>query len=501
MSFGEDISDLVQESTNGLHGAHSSWERVRAGEIASLVNGFAFRSEWFSDQEGTPILRIRDIVAGEPGTFYRGPVCDPKMTYVENGQIAIGMDGDFNSRLWNGGRALLNQRVCTLKADERFYSQKFLSYVLPGYLETINAHTSSVTVKHLSSRTVLDIPLPLPPLSEQRRIVEKIETLFARLDHGEAALRKVQELLLQYRQSVLKAAAMGQLTADWRSENAHRLEPGRDLLTRILQARRDTWQGRGKYQEPIAPDTSDLPELPVGWVWATAEQLCEYITKGTTPRKGMDADGEKTIPFIRVTNLTDSGRLDLSDKVYVSEAVHRGFLARSAVYPGDVLMNIVGPPLGQVSVVTDDYPEWNINQAIAVFRALPGMSSGLMCIYLLTMVAQDWLRIRAKTTAGQSNLTLEVCRTLPVPLPPVVEQDQITSAFAAAAERISELEIAVLQGLEHARALRQSILRDAFAGRLVPQDPNDEPAVELLARIRADRRAAPRRDSRKKVKA
>jgi hypothetical protein len=93
----------------------------------------------------------------------------------------------------------------------------------------------------------------IAPLNEQRRIVEKIETLFARLDKGEEALRDVQKLLARYRQSVLKAAVTGQLTADWRAENAHRLEHGQDLLARILQTRRETWEGRGKYKEPCRP--------------------------------------------------------------------------------------------------------------------------------------------------------------------------------------------------------------------------------------------------------
>ncbi|HDQ39652.1 MAG TPA: hypothetical protein ENN39_01280, partial [Desulfonatronum sp.] len=122
---------------------------------------------------------------------------------------------------------------------------------------------------------------PLPPLNEQHRIVEKIETLFARLDKGEETLREVQKLLARYRQSVLKAAVTGQLTADWRAENAHRLEHGRDLLARILQTRRETWDGRGKYKEPVAPDTTGLPELPEGWVWASLDMLGE-ITTGST---------------------------------------------------------------------------------------------------------------------------------------------------------------------------------------------------------------------------
>ncbi len=91
------------------------------------------------------------------------------------------------------------------------------------------------------------------------------------------SLRQVQKLLARYRQSVLKAAVTGELTADWRARHAGNLEHGRDLLARILKARRENWQGRGKYKEPVEPDTSSLPELPEGWVWATVGQIADVI--------------------------------------------------------------------------------------------------------------------------------------------------------------------------------------------------------------------------------
>lgn len=230
--------------------------------------------------------------------------------------------------------------------------------------------------------------------------------------------------------------------------------------------------------------------LPPGWSWASAEQLCTFITKGTTPPKGHDSTGVKAIPFLRVTNLTDRGVLYMADKVFVSAATHQSFLARSKVVPGDVLMNIVGPPLGQVSLVPDSRPEWNINQAIAIFRAVDGVLPGFICNYLLSPVAQAWLKARAKTTAGQTNLTLEVCRQLPVPLPPLAEQQEIALALSMRSDSLDSLVSSVSAIERQATAQRQNLLRAAFAGQLVPQDPADEPAAALLARIRAAREAA-----------
>ncbi len=320
-----------------------------------------------------------------------------------------------------------------------------------------------------------------------------------------AELKAAQKKLGQYRQSLLKAAVEGALTAEWRAKNTPS-ETGAQLLQRILSERRARWEAKQlakfaeqgkippkdwqkKYPEPVKPDTTDLPELPEEWVWASGEQLCEFITKGTTPPKELDADGLKTIPFLRVTNLTDRGELDLTDKVFVFEGTHKGFLARSAVYPNDVLMNIVGPPLGQVAVVPSTFPEWNINQAIAIFRAVDGVLPSFICRYLLSSVAQQWLKVRSKTTAGQTNLTLEVCRALPIPLPPEVEQQALLVSLDVSLDSMSSQANSIEIALKQSTAQRQNILRAAFAGQLVPQDPNDEPASVLLERIRAERAA------------
>jgi type I restriction enzyme S subunit len=187
----------------------------------------------------------------------------------------------------------------------------------------------------------------------------------------------------------------------------------------------------------------------------------------------------------------------LTDKVFVSLETHLGFLARSMVYPKDVLMNIVGPPLGQVVVMPSTFAEWNINQAIAIFRAVDGVLPSFICRYLLSPLAQQWLKLQSKTTAGQTNLTLEVCRSLPFPLPPQEEQQALLAKLELAMDSISGQANAVKLALKQATAQRQNILRAAFAGQLVPQDPADEPASALLARIRAERAAlAARRKTR-----
>ena len=114
------------------------------------------------------------------------------------------------------------------------------------------------------------LPVPLPPLNEQRRIVEKIEELFTKLDAGVRSLKQTQALLKSYRRSVLKAAVEGELSREWREAHQDELEPASELLERILQERREKFTGK-KYKEPASPDTSELPALPDGWAWTTVD--------------------------------------------------------------------------------------------------------------------------------------------------------------------------------------------------------------------------------------
>jgi len=178
---------------------------VKLGAVAKVQNGFAFKSELFTkEKRGMPIIRIRDVGSDNTDTYYTGEY-DPEYV-VRRGDLLIGMDGDFNSARWRGPDALLNQRVCRIIPTTDHFEPRLLDFALPGYLKAINDVTSSVTVKHLSSRTVAEIPLRLPPLPEQRRIVSAIETQLVRLDAAVARLHAAKAKLKRYKQAVLKAA-------------------------------------------------------------------------------------------------------------------------------------------------------------------------------------------------------------------------------------------------------------------------------------------------------
>lgn len=488
MSFGEDIVKIVEENATGLLGKHASWHRVPAAQVIEIINGFPFESKGFNNEKGTPVLRIRDILKGKTETFFEGKV-DPKACYVSNGDIVIGMDGDFNSCIWQGGLVLLNQRVCKVETNQAFYDQKFFSYLLPGYLRAIHAQTSAVTVKHLSSNTIKEIPLPLPPFNEQKRIVDKIEQLFSNLDEGEALLKQVQKQLATYRQSVLKAAVTGELTKEWREANNHRLESGDALLKRILKARRENWKGRGKYAEPVAPDTVTLQKIPEKWTWASLDQLLTNIEAGKSFRcleRPPESHEKGLVKISAVTwgvfNETESKTV--TDETLVNE--------RWLIKKGDFLFSRANTLelVGACVIVKNIQRQLFLSDKVLRFIFAKDISEWTNTFLKSSLGRKQIEQLATGNQLSMRNISQESIKKICIPLCPNAEMQQINDLVSDIFSQIDALETWCASELSRSATLRQSILKDAFSGKLVPQDPSDEPAGELLKRIQAKRAKA-----------
>lgn len=191
-----------------------------------------------------------------------------------------------------------------------------------------------------------------------------------------------------------------------------------------------------------------------------ASEVCDFITKGTTPPTGEITEeyGEGMIPFLKVYNLSFTGEMLFDDNPqYIPRKTHNGKLARSKVYPNDVLMNIVGPPLGKFTIVTDEYKEWNINQAIAIFRA----KERILPRFLLHALMQPTVLepfIGQAVGIRQQNLSLEQCRNLQFPLPSIEEQ----MAFVEFAEQTDKSKFIVQKMLEETQLLFDSLMQQYF---------------------------------------
>ena len=191
-----------------------------------------------------------------------------------------------------------------------------------------------------------------------------------------------------------------------------------------------------------------------------ASEVCDFITKGTTPpsKEILAKESTETVPYLKVYNLSITGDLLFQQEPqYVSRKVHDGKLSRSKVYPNDVLMNIVGPPLGKFALVSDEYPEWNINQAIAIFRA----KEQILPKYLLAALMQEKVMkpfIDQAVGVRQLNISLEQCRNLECVLPPIEEQQR----FVNFVEQADKSKLAIQETLEKHAAMKAAIMRTYF---------------------------------------
>ncbi len=347
--------------------------------------------------------------------------------------------------------------------------------------------TGSAGQLRVPASYIQQILIPLPPLSEQRRIVTKIEELFTKLDAGVSELKKTQAQLKRYHQSVLKTACEGKLVpteAELAKAEGRDYEHAEVLLGRILKERREKADKGMKYKEPEPPDTSRMPKLPEGWGYTRLELSCNLITKGESPNwQGFDYVDEG-IPFIRSENVL-WGNINLSNYVKIPEEFHKK-LKRSHIMPNDVLINLVGASIGRCGIVPSSITDANINQAVALIR----LNYSLLPSYLMHLLLSPQLQKKihsGKVETARPNISLEDLRQLVVPVPPLAEQRRIVAEVERRLSIADGVEKTAGQSLAQAQRLRQSILKKAYEGRLVAQDASDEPAGVLLERIKREK--------------
>lgn len=385
---------------------------------------------------------------------------------------------------------------------------RYLSYQLrsPSAQRYFSDNARGTAQKGIYLNTLAETPIVVAPAAEQARIVSKIDELFSRIEEGERALERMQKLVERYRQSALKAAVTGELTREWREKHKDELESGEALLARILAARRKAWEtselekmnskGRmpanddwkKKYREPSPPDTSDLPHLPEGWVWASMDQIA--LVSGGLTKNQKRGELELQRPYLRVANVY-ANRLDLAEVYQIG--VSESELDRVLLQNGDVLVVEGNGSIDQIGRVA----LWNgsiegcvhQNHLIKV-RCTNALISWCVLVWCMSPQGRQHIRRVASSTAGLHTLSISKVQALPVPVPSIAEMAIIRDCFGQMDSHMANQRHVIRNEVTKAASLRQSILRSAFTGALVHQDPTDEPASVLIERTAAERSAA-----------
>ena len=414
-------------------------------------------------------------------------------------------------------KLMLSGKIYRFRAAKNVADERYLE----SFLQTQEAQSQIDAMKTGGSDSGLNLTherfkklrLNLAPYLEQIRIVAKLEELLSDLDAGVAELKVAQKKLAQYRQSLLKAAVDGSLTAEWR-KNTPPTETGAQLLERILKERRTRWeekqlakfqeQGKTppkdwqkKYPDPANPETSDAQLLPETWGWATVDQLTIEQKYGSSAKTDEENSG---IPVLRMGNIQD-GQLDYSNLKYLP-CDHDEFPALHLL-DGDLLFNRTNSPelVGKTAVYRSEITPCSYASYLISVRFNESFIPELASTYINSAYGRHWIKSVVVQQVGQANVNGTKLAALSVPLPPRAEQEEIIRLLTMQLSIAFEQETNIGRSLKQAAAQRQNILRAAFAGQLVPQDPNDEPASVLLERIRAERAAKTKPKARGRKKA
>lgn len=318
--------------------------------------------------------------------------------------VLVAGNGDLNVKYYNGKfDAYQRTYIIEDNGSNQLY-MPYLYYFMEGYVEELRKLSIGGVIKYIKLGNLTEALIELPKIEDQRTIVDILNKSKRILSYHQQQLQKLDDLV------------------------------------------------KARFVELFECGDHEIVK---------ASDVCDFITKGTTPPTGEITEEYENgkIPFLKVYNLSFTGAMLFDENPqYILAETHNGKLARSKVYPNDVLMNIVGPPLGKFTLVTDEFEEWNINQAIAIFRA----KERILPRFLLHALMQPKVLepfIGQAVGIRQQNLSLEQCRNLQFPLPSLEEQ----KSFVEFAEQLDKSKVAVQKSLDEAQLLFNSLMQKYFS--------------------------------------
>lgn len=432
------------------------WEWSTFGDVADYINGYGFsKAEW--DDKGRPIIRIQNLTGtGDSFNYHYGEI-DEKYI-VPNGTLLISWSATLGAYIWRGEEGVLNQHIYKVEPYDNIL-KKYLYYIADFSADELMRRAHGSGMKHVTKGVFDSFPIRLPPVSEQRRIVSKIEELFSNLDAGLDSLQTAKRQLERYRLSVLQAAVEGRLTAEWR--RTHSPEPADRLIRRATEHDEiNKYKKRGK----MATLPDQLPfDLPDGWQWTRVGDVARRIRYGTSDKAEKENQG---IAVLRMGDIVD-GKLRYDDLKFMPHDWddEEKFLLED----GDLLFNRTNSAelVGKTAVYKKDHPPAVFASYLVRARLYEGICEPeFLAHYINSAYGRAYISRVTSQQVGQANVNATKLASMPFPLPPIVEQREIVGSV----DRLLSIadNVASTSASEEMRGsrLRQSILKKAFAGRL-----------------------------------
>ena len=426
------------------------WVWTTLEEISEIILGQSPPSSTYNtDGDGLPFYQGKL----EFGKLYPTPRkwCTAPKKIAEKGDVFISIRAPVGPTNICPEKSAVGRGLAAIRGLGGIESF-FILYLMRAFANQIASRGTGTTFDAITGNQLKTFEIPLPPLAEQHRIVAKLESLFTQLDAAVDSLKKAQGQLQRYRQSVLKAAFEGELTRKWREGYPGELEPM-------------------SVSEVSAMDS--LPELPDGWVWTTLLCCAEILDSQRVPINAKE----------RQTRI--SGKPESELYPYYGATGQVGWIDDYLFDEELVLLGEDGAPFFDFSkdiAYLIKGKSWVNNHAHVLNAKTEITSNQFLCHYLNTFDYHGYLTGTTRLKLNQSAM-----RKIPVPLPPLTEQEQIVSELERHLSVVDRAEATLDAELKRAERLRQSILKHAFSGKLVPQDPNDEPASVLLEKIREEK--------------
>lgn len=461
------------------------WEKTTLGEIATYVNGRAFKPiEW--SKTGTPIIRIQNL--NNPNAeynYYDGNI--EEKYHIENGDLLFAWSASLGAYIWKGKSAFLNQHIFKVLPKENI-DKTFIYYLLDKVTNELYAKAHGSGMVHVTKGKFEATSVNIPPLETQQAIVNKIESLFAEIDAGIDSLKTAAQQIQQYRQSLLKNAFNGELTKEWRSKHADTLPSANELLAQIQTTREQhhaqqladwqtavsQWEQNGKEGKKTSKPSTlkklesieklneiELTELPDGWFWERLGLMTLGVEYGTSAK----SQPEGKVPVLRMGNM-QNGKIDWTDLVYSDNDEE---IKQYSLKKGDVLFNRTNSPelVGKTSIIETDEKAIFAGYLIRINHLTEITDGRYLTYFLNSMIAKKYGNFVKTDGVNQSNINGQKLINYPFVFCSLEEQKEVANILEQKLTACDQLAAELAKQLKQAELLKQAVLKAAFSGSLL----------------------------------